>query len=340
MKIHILSNPHQATGLSRPDEAFSVIIHKFVKNLHSHFDMIHYGLEGSDVACEHVDLPSDPEAFNRVAAQEIGKRKSPGDLALCFFGHENRGAVDPHPELKVIEPSIGYHPNGVFAPYRVFASYANMSYYYGRHDMMMEPSWYDAVIPNPFDPDEFEYREDKEDYLLMFGRVTKVKGVHLAIQLAQRLNQRLILVGPGDDIREHPTFAGIGYNQPPRNVELMGPVGPEERSRLMSRARAVIAPTYYLEPFGNMVAEAHLCGTPTITTDWGAFPENNPHGVTGYRCRMFNDFVWAVENIDRIRPQDCYRHAVNHFSDAVVYPQYKRYLEAVAEGNFYGSRMR
>lgn len=340
MTIHILSNPHQATGLSRPDEAFSVIIHKFIKNLHTHFDMVHYGLEGSDVACPHVDLPSDPQEFNRVASEEIGKRKSPGDLVLCFFGTENQPAVAAHQDLKIIEPSIGYHPNGVFAPFRVFASYANMAYYYGQHKMMMEPSWYDSVIPNPIDPDQFEYREDKEDYLLMFGRITPVKGVHIAIQLAQRTGRQLIMVGPGDDMRDRPTFAGIGYNAPPVNVTLRGPVGPEERSQLMSRAAALIAPTHYLEPFGNMVAEAHMCGTPTITTDWGAFPETNPHGVTGYRCRLFEDFVWAVENIHNIRPQDCYRHAVNNFSDAVVYPQYVKYLNGIIGGQFYGSRLR
>lgn len=340
MKLHILSNPHQATGLTHPVEAFSVIIHKFIKNLHNQFDMIHYGLAGSEVHCEHVDLPSHIEAFNKTASQEIGSRKRPGDLVLCFFGLENQPAVAAHGDLKIIEPSIGYHPQSVFAPYRVFASYANMHYYYGHHKQLMEPSWYDGVIPNPFDPDEFQYREDKEDYLLMFGRVTAVKGVHLAIQLAQRTGHLLKIVGPGDDMRETPTFAGIGYSSPPAGVELRGPVGPEERSRLMSQAKAVIAPTHYLEPFGNMVAEAHLCGTPTITTDWGAFSENNPHGVTGYRCRMFEDFVWAVNNIHHIRPADCLRHAVNNFSEAVIYPQYRRYLEGIATGHYYQSRLR
>lgn len=340
MKIHILSNPHLATGMSRPDEAFSVIIHKFVRNLHSHFTMIHYGLAGSDVACEHVDLPDNPAEFNRVASNEIGRRKAPDDMILCFFGAENRDATLAHQDLKIVEPSIGYHPKSVFAPYRVFASYANMSYYYGLHNKLTEPSWYDAVIPNCFDPDDFEYREDKQDYLLMFGRVTSAKGVHLAIQLAQQVNRKLILVGPGNDSRQSPTFAGLGYNHIPSNVELMGPVGPAERSRLLSQAAALVAPTYYLEPFGNMVVEAHLCGTPTITTDWGAFPETNPHGVTGYRCRMFEDFVWAVHNIDHIRPQDCYRHAVENFSDAVVYPQYQRYLKAIDNGDYYKARLR
>lgn len=338
MKLHLLSNPNQPTGLGKPTEAFSVIIYKFIENLRSHFELVHYGLEGSQVRCEHVDLPRDERGFHTVASQEIDKRKSPDDIVLCFWGVANQPAVQAHSELKIVEPSIGYHPDSVFAPFRVFASYANMHYFYGKHGNMMDPSWFDAVIHNPIDPNDFDYTEDKDDYFLMFGRVCDVKGVHIAIQAAQAANKRLVIVGPGDN--GDPSWQELGYQGAPAgNIELRGPVMQEERRQLMARAQGLIAPTKYLEPFGNMVAEAHMSGTPTITTDWGAFPENNIHGVTGYRCRMFGDFVWAMENLGEIRPSDCYQHAVENFSDAVVFAKYQRYFQALANGNFYQTRM-
>ena len=82
-------------------------------------------------------------------------------------------------------------------------------------------------------------------------------------------------------------------------------MGIEERCNLLSKAKALIAPTQYFEPFGQIVIEALLSGTPVITTDWGAFPETNIHGLTGFRCNTYEDFVNAIENIDIIKPSQC-----------------------------------
>jgi glycosyltransferase involved in cell wall biosynthesis len=38
-----------------------------------------------------------------------------------------------------------------------------------------------------------------------------------------------------------------------------------------------------------------LCGTPLISTNFGAFAETIEHGVTGFRCNTLGDFVKAIE---------------------------------------------
>ena len=48
----------------------------------------------------------------------------------------------------------------------------------------------------------------------------------------------------------------------------MGSVGVKERANLLFNADAVIVPTTYIEPFGGVVIEAMLAGTPAITTDF------------------------------------------------------------------------
>ena len=110
----------------------------------------------------------------------------------------------------------------------------------------------------------------------------------------------------------------------------MPAVGPEKRGELMKKAKAVLMPTLYLEPFGGVNVESQMCGTPVITSDWGAFPETVLQGVTGFRCRTFKEFCEAVDRCRDIKPENCRRWAVDNYSMERIGKMYDSYFRKIA----------
>jgi glycosyltransferase involved in cell wall biosynthesis len=171
--------------------------------------------------------------------------------------------------------------------------------------------WNSIVIPNYFDLDDFEFCEEKEDYFLYLGRVYQGKGVDIAIRAAERAGVKLKVAGQGGIVKE---MSNIGFTEVPSHVEELGYADVATRKRLMAKAKGGLVPTIFHEPFGGVQVEFLLSGTPTLTTDWGAFVENNLHGVTGYRCRTLEDFAQGIRDIDKIDPKVCRQWAVDNFS--------------------------
>ncbi|MBC9909727.1 glycosyltransferase [Chitinophaga varians] len=308
-------------------------------------EVYHYGGEGSDPSCTeniiivredfrqqfyrtnfhteqfHYDTGDQyHQTFYRHCIEEISKRLQPRDFLLCAWGwgHEPIArAFDA--SLMVVESGVGYE--SIFSKYRVFESYTWMTHVYGLNNIR-NGSWYDAVIPNFFDPADFTFSEQKEDWFLYLGRITHRKGVDVAVQTTKEINARLLVAGQGTlENEKEQIFIRDSH------VEHVGFADVATRRALLSKAKAVFMPTYYIEPFGGVSIEAAMSGTPVISSDWGVFGENVLHGVTGYRCRTFDQFCWAAEHTEAIRPEACRNWAIDNFSTDRVSLMYQEYFE-------------
>lgn len=338
MRLHVTALPHTNTVPAYFSCAYTAKVFFFCRMMHSLGHQVFlYGGEQNEAPCtEHIVCVSEADRAAHVGdshftsasfdyslpfwtnanakmAAEIAKRAEPQDFICVIGGYAQKQIADALPHMITVEFGVGY--GGTFSKYRVFESYAWMHICYGAatmgkpHDA--DGNWWDAVIPGYLDPKMFPFSAEKDDYFLFIGRLVERKGYRIAADVCFDLGKRLIVAGQGT---------------PPVGCEYVGVVGPEERGRLMSRAKAVFVPTTYVEPFGNVNVEAQACGTPVITTDWGAFTETVEQGVTGFRCRTFGEFKRAAEQVGELDPHVIRHRALTRYSLNFVAEQYQSYF--------------
>ena len=252
--------------------------------------------------------------MNANAIHEMKKRVKSKDFICLIAGVCQEEIAKAFPENFSVEYGIGYA--GWFSQFKVFESNAWKHIQYGEKKIE-QGNFYDTVIPNYYDKEEFPFakQEERGDYLLFIGRLIDRKGYNIAQQVAEKMGKKLILAGQGD-------FSGYGTH--------VGTVGVEKRGELMSRAIAVFVPTQYIEPFGGVHAEAMMCGTPVITTDFGVFTETVINGYNGQRCNTFQEFIDAVKWAEKLSEQDrkwIREDAQDKFSTDEVKYQYNDYFE-------------
>jgi glycosyltransferase involved in cell wall biosynthesis len=209
--------------------------------------------------------------------------------------------VDVRP-WPVVEAMVGY--NHCWAPYRVFPSYAQQHTLYASAAAQVQDSkWFDTVIPHFVDPAEYWISPVREDYALFLGRAAPDKGLAIAQEVCAQAGLPLKAV--------HSGCWGAA------------------KTELIARARVVLMPTLYVEPFGYVAVEAQMCGVPAVTTDWGAFAETVKAGVSGFRCRTQAEFIEAVRLAPQLDPLTIRQRAVRLYSIAAVTADYLDYFAFV-----------
>jgi glycosyltransferase involved in cell wall biosynthesis len=169
-------------------------------------------------------------------------------------------------------------------------------------------------VYNGIDLEQFPLSLDHDDYLLFLGRFHPNKGADHAIDVARRLDRRLLIAAPDppDDQRawfeQHirPLLTG--------KIEWIGPVEGDTKARLLGRAAATLLPVRWDEPFGLVAIESMACGTPPIAIRRGALPELIVDGVSGYLVDAPDDLASAVERVSQLDRAACRRHVEQHFS--------------------------
>lgn len=348
MNLHVVSLSHTQVSPEFCGCAFTAKVLKFCKMMGSAYRIKVYAPEGPAIpGAELVPCLTNEERINIFGADDPSRlpvwptdqqtalfnarvicemKKHLGDpkdtLILLTGGWTFRQVKDAFPNYISCEPGVGYL--GICTDKCAFESYAWMHTVYAKKGIE-DGRWYDCVIPNYFDPDDFPdlNKELKPSYLLFLGRLVKRKGPDIASEIANRLGIPLKVAGPGgkqvgkDIVAPEVTI---------KNAEYLGPVGVKERSKLLAGAWALLVPTTYIEPFGGVAIEAMMCGTPVVSTDWGAFPETVTEGEMGCRFRTLDEGCKAVLACKGFYPSAISGYAHQNYSLKAVKPRFDEWF--------------
>jgi glycosyltransferase involved in cell wall biosynthesis len=188
---------------------------------------------------------------------------------------------------------------------------------------------YQGTVYNGIDLAAYPYQEANDDYLVYIGRANRDKGPKEAITIARRAGLPLKMVLKKGEPPEKEYFEHEVQPILASDIELFENITHEQKVELLGRATAMIFPIRWPEPFGLVMTEAMACGTPVITTNWGAAPELVDDGVTGFRRDGDDDLVEAVGRVRELDPAACRQRVEKLFSAEAMVRGYEEIYQAL-----------
>jgi glycosyltransferase involved in cell wall biosynthesis len=176
----------------------------------------------------------------------------------------------------------------------------------------------DAVIHHGIDVEDIPVGDgggdERGEFFFFLGRMAAEKGAHRAIAAAREAGVRLLIAAKMQDRAEKHFFSKHIEPMLDDDIVYLGEVSCEEKLDLLGRARALVNPIRWAEPFGLVMIEALACGTPVIAFPEGSAPEIVQHGTTGFLAEDEHELAAYMRRIDELDRDSCRLSAEVSFS--------------------------
>lgn len=267
--------------------------------------------------------------YEIVLIAEAYRRAARGEFDLIHSHYETFSThfapLVSTPTLQTIHPPISGQIKDILSYYKQTQYYASIS---NNQRKDLPDLQYAVTAYNGLDISAIPFSTAKEDYLMHVGRVVPEKGTAEAIQVAKATDHRLLFFGTlphaGDywSKRIEPEVDGD-------QIIYKGQVSRDILFGYMARAKAVIFPLQWEEPFGLALIEAMASGTPVIALRRGAVPEVVVHGKTGFIVDTLDEMKDALNRLPEIDPTACRRHIEENFSIAKMVDSYEQAYHSI-----------
>jgi glycosyltransferase involved in cell wall biosynthesis len=170
---------------------------------------------------------------------------------------------------------------------------------------------YNGIAPNTYD---FYPQPDNPPYLAFLGRMSAEKGAHLAIEIAQRSGWQLKMAGKIDSVDLEYFETKIKPHIDGNQIQFQGEANHHQKSVLMGGAVATLFPITWREPFGLVMIESMVTGTPVIAISLGSAPEVIADGISGFLCQNVDQCIAAIAPAALLNRQACRDHVLINFT--------------------------
>lgn len=170
------------------------------------------------------------------------------------------------------------------------------------------------------------------NFFVWLGRMVPEKGAHLAIEAAKKAGVPLVLAGIVD---QHVPQALRYFHEQiepqidGQQIKYIGPVGLQEKIDLLNRAKGMLNPIQWEEPFGMVMLEAMAEGCPVIAFKRGAAQEIITSDSVGFLVNDVTEMVDRIQRIDEIDRKTVRLYAEEHFSSRVMAKSYTKVYKRV-----------
>jgi glycosyltransferase involved in cell wall biosynthesis len=179
----------------------------------------------------------------------------------------------------------------------------------------------------------FRFGPGDGGYLAFLGRISPEKRLDSAIRVADAVGLPLKIAAKVDSADREYYERDIRPLLDRRAVEFIGEIAGAAKAEFLARARALLFPIDWPEPFGLVMIEALACGTPVVARRRGSVPEIVDDGLTGFVCDDEAEMITALRRLDDIDRRQCRRTFEARFSDVRMTASYLRaYADLLGDG--------
>lgn len=258
--------------------------------------------------------------------------------------HMHHAAALPFQPLTALPTVLTVHHSRVDALLEHYQSYPEVALVAisNRQAELSPELRFARTIYHGLDPSLYAAGSGDGGYLAFLGRFAPEKAPHVAIDAARAANVRLLLGGEPHAIPEaqryferelQPRFASAQGN-----LEWCGELSHGPKVRMLAGARALLFPLDWEEPFGLVMVEAMLVGTPVIAFARGSAPEVVEDGVTGFLVHSAEQMAERIRQLDRIDRKRCRARAIERWSGERMAQDYAGLYAQLRERTGRGAR--